>query len=233
MAKININSLKILALDTSTDACSAALLSHGEVIARHEIAPRRHNELILPILKTLLAEAELALNQLDAIAFGCGPGSFTGLRIAASITQSIAYASNLPVIAVSTLRALAQGAYREFAAEYVLASLDAHMQEIYWGVYQLNPEHLIMMTETPELVCAPEQIPPCPLAKNWLGIGNGWDSYAALLQKKIGPQLQKWIPNRYPNAHDIALLAAHDYQQGKAISAEQALPVYLRDKVVR
>lgn len=222
--------IKLLAFDTSTEACSAALFYNEQIISRYEIAPRKHTALILPFLQTVLAEGGLTLAQLDAIAFGCGPGSFTGVRIAASVVQGIAFAADLPVIPVSTLRALAQGAYREFAAPTVYAALDAQMNEVYWGVYGLSSDK-IMKEIMPESVCDPRQVVTIKEA-NIVGVGQGWDAYPELLKSSCGTGLQKCIPNRYPNAQDIAIIAAADYQQGRVVKAEQALPVYLRDKVV-
>lgn len=220
-------SLKILALDTSTEACSAALLYNNQIIERFELAPRQHTALILPMLEALLAQAGMILSQLDALAFGCGPGSFTGVRVAASVVQGMAFAADLPVVPVSTLRALAQGAYREHGAEHVLSSIDAYMKEVYWGVYRLHNKH--MLAVVPDSVCAPEQVLLNATEKKWLGVGSGWDSYAEILQGKVNGQLQQWLPQRYPQARDIAELAVLDYQQNKAVSAELALPVYLRD----
>lgn len=222
---------KILALDTSTAACSAALFCDNQLVAcQEEIIPRQHSNLILPMLDAVLAVGGVAHAQLDALAFGCGPGSFTGVRLAASIIQGIAFASDLPVLAISTLRALAQGAYRDRGAKHVLSSIDAYMQEVYWGVYQLD-QHESMVALLPDTICLPADV-VVPEEIEWVGVGSGWDSYTTVMQEKMGAQLSSWLPNRYPSARDIASLAAIDYQQGKAVSAEQALPVYLRDKVV-
>jgi len=191
--------IKLLAFDTSTTACSAALLYDNHLITRFTIAPRQHTQLILPYLQELLAEAELTLAQLDAIAFGRGPGSFTGVRIAASIAQSIAFAIDLPVIPVSTLQVLAQGAYRELNVDKFYAVLDAQMNEVYWGVYGLDKDK-IMRELAPESMGDPKHVPG--------------------------------TPDRYPHAQDIAIIAAADYHVGKIVSAELALPVYLRNKIV-
>lgn len=225
------NQIKILALDTSTEACSAALFYHSEFIESFELAPRQHNQLILPMLESLLAESGVGLTQIDAIAFGCGPGSFTGVRLAASVVQGIAFAADLPVIPVSTLRTLAQGAYREHKASHVLSSIDAYVKEVYWGVYHLTHDE-IMTAVTQEIISAPDEIIFSATEKNWLGVGSGWDRYSEILKNKIGDKLQKWLPNCYPHARDVATLAGHDFKQGKAVSAEHALPVYLREKVV-
>ncbi len=224
--------IKILALDTSTEACSAALLYNQEIIESFEVAPRQHNKLLLPMLENLLVQGGISLEQLDAIAFACGPGSFTGVRLAASVVQGIAFAHDLPVIAVSTLRVLAQGAYRELNATHVLSSIDAYVKEIYWGVYQLTYDK-IMTATTPEIIAKPEEINFSATEKNWLGVGSGWDRYAEILQTKVGDRLQQWLPDCYPHAYDVATLAAHDFQHGKAVSAEHALPVYLREELFK
>ena len=221
-------SLKILALDTATEACSAALFYNGAVIYRYEIVPRQHTQLILPMLQSLLDEAGLTLAQLDAIAFGRGPGSFTGVRIATSIAQGIAFAADLPAIPISTLQALAQGSWRESKDKSVLAAIDARMNEIYWSAYQLG-DNDVMLPIYPEMVCAPNE---CyfKLATNFVGVGSGWDSYHAIIQQQFTTTMP-WIPQCYPNAYDIAVLAINDFKNGKAVSVEQALPIYLRDHV--
>lgn len=224
----------LLALDTSTDACSVALFHQNQITEHFELAPRRHNELILPLLQAILEKANVTLEQVDAIAFGCGPGSFTGLRMAASVTQAIAFAKNLPVIPVSTLRALAQQAHRESEAPQVIAALDAHMNEIYWGAFEFDNNNLAQAI-TAELVCAPSNV--LSLVDNkqlqlLVGIGSGFDQYQEILVPALGEKLQHWIPQRYPRAYDIVLLAANDYMQGKAVNVEDALPVYLRNEIV-
>jgi tRNA threonylcarbamoyladenosine biosynthesis protein TsaB len=137
--------MKLLALDTATEACSAAVWVDGTVLERYELAPRRHAALILPMIEAVLAEANLSPLQLDAIAFGRGPGAFTGVRIAVGIAQGIAFAADLPVIPISTLAALALGAAQETGYSRIAAALDARMGEVYWGVYAVADG----MTPTP------------------------------------------------------------------------------------
>lgn len=218
----------LLALDTSTEACSVALSYHDKIIECYELAPRQHTKLLLPMMEELLATANLTLSQIDALAFGCGPGSFTGLRVAASVTQGIAFAHDLPVIPVSTLRTIAQGCYREFQTTQVLVALDAAMQEIYYGAFGLK--NAVMEAVTPELIARPDSINFHPEGE-WVGAGSGWDLYAEQLQQNL--QLQQWFPHRYPRARDMLVLAMLDYQHHKMISAEDALPVYLRDDMVK
>ena len=221
--------MKLLALDTSTDACSAALLVGTEIREDFKLAPREHAKLILPMVDALLAEAGLSLSQLDAIAFGRGPGSFTGLRIAAGVAQGLAFGANLPVLPISTLAALAQGAYTDLGATRVLAALDARMSEVYWGVYQINNAG-VMELHGAEQVCAPGEV-VLPLGGEWLGAGSGWKEYGAALRERCGTLVCTVMPERLPRAKDIALLGVTASQRGLAVSAEQAMPVYLRNQV--
>jgi tRNA threonylcarbamoyladenosine biosynthesis protein TsaB len=222
--------LKILAIDTSEDACSAALLIGDGVTERFELAPRRHSELILPMMEGLLGEGALSLRELDALAFACGPGAFTGVRIAASVIQGAAFGADLPVVPVSSLRALAQGAQREFAAGRVLSALDARMGEVYWGGFEVDAAG-IMRPATGETVCAPASV-PLPPGDGWCGVGSGWDSYQALLTERCGVRVG-CLSGAMVHAWDVATLAAALFREGVKVAAEQALPVYLRDQVAR
>jgi universal bacterial protein YeaZ len=221
--------MKVLAIDTATEACSAALLAHGSVLERYSLAPRRHADLILPMIESLLAEAELSVTALDALAFGRGPGSFTGVRIAAGVIQGMAYGADLPVLGVSNLAALAQGLYTEMGAAQVLAALDARMSEVYWGAYCLNPDDF-MVLQGEETVCQPEHVPRIA-GSGWVGCGSGWDRYGKDLKDYLSAAVTGWVAERYSRAKDVALLGEYGYTRGLAITAEQALPVYLRDRV--
>ncbi len=222
--------LKLLAIETSTDACSAALLCDGQVHDRYQLAPREHGRLILGMVDAVLAEAGLSLKQLDGLAFGRGPGAFTGVRIATGVIQGLAFGADLPVVPVSTLAALAQGAQRQYGAAKVLAALDARMTEIYWGVYQCDAAGLMIEAEA-ERVCSASHIEP-PAGSGWFGIGNGFAAYTAILHERLGT-LTGCDPEAYPQARDVAVLGAAGLAQGHGVSAEQALPVYLRDNVVQ
>jgi tRNA threonylcarbamoyladenosine biosynthesis protein TsaB len=221
--------MKLLAIDTSTIACSAALFDGAEVRARFEIAPREHAELLLPMIDGLLAEAGWARGQLEAVAFGRGPGAFTGLRIAASVAQGIACGLDLPVLPVSTLAALAFGAMRDGKGARILAAMDARMQEVYWGIYERSDEGVPALWGD-ECVCA-AAVAPLPKCAGWFGAGDGWAAYGAILRPRLGARLAGWDAGRYPHARDIALLAAPIYKSGGGLPPEQALPVYLRDNV--
>lgn len=223
--------MKLLAFDTATEACSAALLIDGELRERYQLAPREHARLLLPMIDSLLAEADLALAQLDAIAFGRGPGSFTGLRIAASAAQAIAFAADLPVVPVSTLAALARAALQRPETQQVLAALDARMQEIYWAHYRRQHDN------EPELV-GTEQVSPAQdvqvdNAEHWHGIGTGWRDYADSLRTQLGERVAVIEADVLPRASHIAFLAVPGLQTGALVSAEEAVPVYLRNQVVQ
>lgn len=219
----------ILAIETATEACSAALLVNGGVIQRYQLAPRQHVALIMPFIDELMAEAGVTVNQLDAVAFGRGPGSFTGLRIAAGITQGIAFGADLPVIPVSTLAALAQGAARQEGASLVLAALDARMQEVYWGAFRADDAGLMQLTGE-EVVCAPKSVIH-PGGTDWQAAGDGWSSYGEALNERLGFQPTKCFESLRPQAADVALLAEALLTAGETVAPERAAPVYLRDQV--
>lgn len=222
--------MKLLAIETASDACSCALLVDDAIRERHRIAPRRHAALVLSMVEALLDEARMPLADLDAIAFGCGPGSFTGLRIAAGVVQGLAFGAGLPVLPVSSLRALAQGVLRERGHDRVLAAFDARIGEVYWGVYE-NRDGL-MTGCVDDLVIAPERV-PIPETEGWLGAGEGWRAYGDVLADRLGPRCVGADPDRLPRAMDVAVLAADAHARGESVSAEQAVPVYLRNTVAR
>ena len=223
--------VKLLAIDTAESACSAALLLDGKVLSHMEQAVRGHSERILPMMQSLLSEAGCSLNDLDTLAFGRGPGSFTGLRIAAGVIQGAALGAGLPVVPVSTLQTLAQGAFRQHGAGQVLSALDARMAEVYWGAYALDNNGL-MQPLLDELVCAPETVPAAGKG-DWFGVGSGWQAYAQVLRQHAGANIIKVSPDMQIDAQDMVPLAAADFMAGKAVDPEYAIPVYLRDNVAR
>jgi len=220
--------MKLLAIDTSEDACSAALLIDGVVTERFELAPRRHTELILPMMDDLLVDAGLGLADLEALAFARGPGSFTGVRIAASIIQGTALGAGLPVVPVSSLQALAQGAHREYGAACALSALDARMHEVYWGAYRIDSRG-IMRPLVDERVCAPAQV-PVPDGEGWTAVGSAWQTYGEALASRCVLDGTAQGGARV-HAQDVAVIAAAMFTEGLAVTAEQALPVYLRNEV--
>jgi tRNA threonylcarbamoyladenosine biosynthesis protein TsaB len=222
--------VRILAIETATPACSAALSIDGDIRERRALAPREHALRILPMIDSLLEEADLPVGGLDAIAYGRGPGSFTGVRIAASVAQGIAFAADLPVLAVSTLATLALGAMRQTGEHRVMAALDARMAEVYWGVYAREPGALPRL-QGAECVCAPRAI-FVPDGGVWIGAGGGWASYRQQLLERVGQGIRQLLPDLEPGAGDLVRLAAEGYRRGEVLRAEEAVPVYLRDTVV-
>jgi tRNA threonylcarbamoyladenosine biosynthesis protein TsaB len=218
--------VKILALETSTNACSAALMVNDTIIERYQLAPHEHSELILPMLQSLLAEAQLKPSQLNALAFSCGPGSFTGVRIAAGLVQGLGYGAGLPAIPISSLKTLAQTASHELKAQNVLTAFDARMGEIYWGIYRLGKNGLVQSVAE-DLLTQPGNV-QLPKGGNWIGVGDGWKTYTDVLKHRLGKKLIRIEPQFYPRAGQVAKLARKDWLAGNTISADKALPVYLR-----
>ena len=225
------DAMKIIAIETSTEACSAALLVDTEVSESYRVAPREHTELILPMIDSLLAEAGLERTQLDAVAFGRGPGAFTGVRIAAGVAQGIAFALDVPVTPVSTLAALAHRVWRETGHTHVMSAIDARMGEVYWGSYIIETlgKAVLLGKET---VCSPDTV-PIPEGERWFGAGTGWETYANALSARCTKALCGVDGQRFPHAHDVARLGATMLSSGQAVAAELALPIYLRDQVVQ
>jgi len=228
--------MKILAIDTATEACSAALTINGELSSSYQLAPREHSALILKMIDGLLSEADLSVSQLDAIAFGRGPGSFMGLRIAAGVVQGIAFAHDIPVIAVSTLKAIAQRAFEQTKNKHILTAIDARMDEVYWAVYSLN--NGLWQIDGDEQVISPDKISLSEILsqedKSWVGAGTGWASYKDRLLLTANCQLPTvFLPDCLPSAKVIAKLAVDDFNAGNTITAAEAIPVYLRNDVAK
>jgi tRNA threonylcarbamoyladenosine biosynthesis protein TsaB len=216
--------MKILALDTSTEYCSVALWLDGEVDAREALAGQRHSELLLGMLDDLLERHGLRPRDLDGIAFGAGPGSFTGLRIACGITQGIAFGANLPVLGVSTLLALAEAVQ----AERAICCLDARMGQVYHAAYARQAGEWDLV-HRPGLY-DPEDA-PLVTGNAWTGCGSGFAAHREVLAKRYAGRLSAIIPDVYPHAKHVARLAVPEFELGNAGPADQAAPVYIRDKV--
>ena len=220
--------MKLLALDTATEACSAALLDDGKVAERYEVIGRGHAERLLPMADALLTEAGIALGELDAIAFGRGPGGFTGLRIAAGVAQGLAAGARLPVVPISNLATVAAASARASGAESIIACLDARMGEVYWAAYAWRDGALTALTE--ERLSKPDGVaPPGPGPSR--GAGHGFGACPALAER-LGDRLAGVDAGLLPRAADIARLAAVEVAAGRTVPAARALPVYLRDEVV-
>lgn len=232
--------MKILALDAATEACSAALYDDGETSERFELAPREHAHLLLPMAQALLADAGWRLADLDAFAFGRGPGAFTGLRIAAGLVQGLALGAGLPVLRISNLATLAARTMARHGAQKVLVVNDARMDELYCGAYEraAAPDGQGSGAGVSLRALSPEQVlPPAALAAeaydaNWRAAGNGWAAQEQGLAK-LRLRLAPGVAEIHPHAEDIARLAALAYARGEAVAAHEALPEYVRDDVAR
>ncbi len=221
--------MKLLAIDTATEACSVAVQTPQGVFERWVEAPREHGDRVLGMVDAVLDEAGIAAADLDVIAFGRGPGAFTGVRIATALVQGMAAALDRPVVPVSTLAAIAQGVHRRTGHGRVLAALDARMGEVYWGGWVLD-EGGVMRAIDEECVVAPSAV-PLPPGAGWAGAGTGWSRYEDILTERIGDALETCLGHALPAARDLLPAAAAAYTAGEAVPAEQALPVYLRDRV--
>jgi tRNA threonylcarbamoyladenosine biosynthesis protein TsaB len=239
--------MKLLAIETAFEPCSVALWCASEILERIEPEPRGHAEHLLPFVESLLAEAGLALADLDGIAFSRGPGSFTSLRIGIGAVQGLAFGADLPVWPVSSLRTVAQGVLEQVAdhdpdpgaqpgrrggpdtagdggPRRICVAMDARMGEVFAGWYEARSGLATERGE--ERVCAPEAaLPPDPTG--WIGAGSGFARCEALARAP----LDRIIPGAWPRASVLAALAAGEWDAGLALPAERAQPVYLRDRV--
>jgi tRNA threonylcarbamoyladenosine biosynthesis protein TsaB len=234
--------LRVLAIDTSTEACSAALLwSNGEVCQRFIVTERGHADLILPMIDELLAEAGCKLKDLDGLAFGRGPGGFTGLRIAAGVIQGLAYGADLRVAPVSSLAAIAflagstpsstSSTSPPSSVGGILVCNDARMNEVYWGCYRFDPDDpCVPLVLVAEAVGPEERVQPTPAVTHFAG--NGIPRYP-VLQARLESAGLSHRAGLYPRADAIARLGERMLQKGEGVDAAEALPVYIRDDVAR
>jgi len=222
--------MNILALDTCTESCSAALLYQGQIFERVEMTQRGHSDLILGMMEALFKGAGTSIGVIDAVAFGRGPGSFTGVRVGVGVAQGIAFARNIPVIPVSTLAAIAQGTFDQSDDDYVAVAMDARMGEIYAANYQRQEGVAALLDQ--EQVCPPEQFLPFT-DQQWVGAGTGWREYNDILTEQFKGKLVRVNAERYPQASSIITLAQIEVKAGLLLPAEQAIPVYLRNNVAK
>jgi tRNA threonylcarbamoyladenosine biosynthesis protein TsaB len=209
--------MQFAAIETSTPWCSVALWRDGEIASIERLAGNRHSELVLPMLQSLLDRISLSMKDLDAVAFGAGPGSFTGLRIACALAQGLALARGLPVLGVSAFEALAE----ESGASRVAACIDARMHEVYYAA--LERDGARWREASPAQCVAPQDVrrPPGP---GWVGCGSGFATYGSLGFAPVFPAV-------HPTAAAVAALAAPRFAAGEGVDAALAAPAYLRDKV--
>jgi tRNA threonylcarbamoyladenosine biosynthesis protein TsaB len=199
--------LNILALETSSQWCSVALWLDGRLLAREELAGQRHSELLLPMVDALLNDAALELRNMDAVAFGAGPGSFTGLRIACGVAQGLAAGAGIATVGVGTLMAMAQAS----GAPRVLACLDARMGEIYCAAYERNADawHVVH----PPRLSTPDEAPALD-GGAWTGVGSGFEAYASALMRRYDGRIDTVQADLHPRAHEVAILGAEMFRQG-------------------
>ena len=213
--------MRFAAFETSTEWCSVALWLDGEMVGVEEPVGNRHSERVLPMLDELFRMTDITVSQLDAIAFGAGPGSFTGLRIACGVAQGLAYARGLPVIGVSTLEAIAE----ESGAQRVVACLDARMREVYYSAHErIDEKPGGRWLEVIAASCVAPAAVPTPPGEGWIGCGNGFAAYGSM-------GLATVMPDIHPSAMAVARLAAPRLAAGEGQDAALAVPAYVRDKV--
>lgn len=219
--------MRLLALETASEACSVALWLDGEIIQQFELAPQRHTALLLPMVAAVCAEAGCALSSLDAIAASVGPGAFTGVRVAVAVAQGLAFAHDLPATAVSTLAALAHGGHRLTGAAHWLVAQDARRAEVYWAYYHVVAIGQVVPGE-PERVSAPDAVTPPPVSEFGI-VGSGWAAHGDRIAKGAG--LSRTAALVFPEARDVAALGAAQAAAGQLTAADHLSPVYLRAAV--
>lgn len=204
-----------------------------QIVVEYTEEPRKHTEMVLPSIERLLKQAGIQKSELDFISFARGPGSFTGLRIAASVVQALAFALDKPVVGVSTLQLIAQRCFREHGRASVHSAIDARMGEVYWGSFQLS-EAGVMMPVSKENVLAPESIAEvydlAQFHQGFVGAGTGWLYHDVFAKQCV---VDTSYPNIFPHAQDLLFCAAYFWQQGEQIKARDVAPVYLRDDVAK
>ncbi len=216
--------MNLLALESSAAVLTVALFTGERLVERQGAAGTSHSDLVLPLIQTLLDEAGLDRARLDAVAFGAGPGAFTGLRLACAVAQGLAFARGLPVIGVGSLEALALNAGRE----RVYACVDARMNEVYCAAYEVSGGEV--RTVLQPVVCPPEQA-PLPPEGDWCGGGDGFAAYQETLSRRLGAALTEVQPAAMASAAAVARLAAPRLARGEGVDAALAAPIYVRDKV--
>ena len=220
--------MNLLAIDTVTEMASIALLSNDDLLVAEAFVPQQHTHVILEMVQKQMTTSGLSFAQLDAIAFSRGPGSFTGLRICASITQGLAIAYDLPVIPVSSLAILAQGSYRQDNKSNVVACLDARREEVYWACFKERSGRMELIGE--ESVLAPGAV-KTQQGGPWHGVGSGFKNYATELAGNPRVDLGTIEPDRFPLAQDAMEFAKKAWLQKEYVDASLAIPTYLRDNI--
>jgi tRNA threonylcarbamoyladenosine biosynthesis protein TsaB len=220
--------VNLLAFETSTRRLSVALWHDGEIRERDIDLPNGGSEVLLPWVHELLAEGEIAPSQLDGIAYGAGPGGFTGLRLACGVAQGLAFGLERPVVGVGSLEVLARAAFESTGAKKVFTCFDARMNEVYSAAWLLRDA--VPMQVLPPAVSAPGDV-HVPNGTDWLGCGDGFDSYSDALGGVLGGTLGRIRSGIFPTAGALVALAARRFARNEGVDAAQAAPLYVRDKV--
>src|SRR5690349_20852576 len=216
--------MRLLAIDTATERCSVALRAEGQTIERSIELPRGHADLVLPMVDEVLREGGLQLRDLDGIAYGRGPGGFTGVRIAVGVVQGLAFGADLPTVGISNLAAVAQQVARE--GDRVLVCMDARMEQVYWSVFAREPGSKLVTSIAPERVDAPDSVTDGDYT---VLAGTGFKAYGHLAAR-LSRTERRMAETALPSAADIALLAEAEFRAGRAKPAAEAEPVYVRDQ---
>lgn len=236
--------MKILALDTSFSACSVALFNDDimdplhQTKIYHQVAPMQHTKMILPMIQEMLHSSSIEPKELDAIAFGCGPGSFTGVRVASSIAQGMGFALNCPIMAVSSLAAAAQHAFTAYQWSNILVAIDAHMEKIYWATYQANSKGYVELKDQEKIILL-DKLPKQPASElvsndllpsektDWYGVGDGWAKYSKQLLSSKHSKPRMIASSVIPTAEAVLDLAKIKWQEGDLLKPHEAIPNYL------
>lgn len=220
----------ILGIETSSDACSVAIYTSEKIFGSYVVQPQAHSKLLLAMVEDVVAQAEITLADVVAFAFGRGPGSFTGVRIAASVIQGLAFGSGKPVIAISSLQALAQQAFNKYTNNNILVLVDAKMKEIYCGHYRANSQGIVEPIVEDSLLKPAELV--VDVTMQYLAVGSGVKTYGEVIASN-NPQLNMNDSIEHPRAHEVVQLAAVQFALGNLLPASTAVPTYLRNDVAK
>jgi tRNA threonylcarbamoyladenosine biosynthesis protein TsaB len=230
--------MNLLAVDTTSEGCSAALWKSGQLFERAILAPRGHTRHLLPMVREVTSQSGLDLKQLDGLAFGCGPGSFTGLRIATGVVQGLAWGLGVPVLPISSLMAVAAQAIRLGHAgegDGLAVAFDARMKEVYWQCFVCHNNNPVALNEPqvstpPDIVLPQHGVLSQQGPARWIGAGSGW-AFADQFPEPVIARVHSWHEGLYPLASDIAKLAAAGWSGQQKVTASEAVPVYVRNTV--
>ena len=224
--------MKLLAFDTSTHACTVAVIDtakpvNANIVSKTDIQPMQQGKLILPMIDAVLQAAEISLSELDAIAYGQGPGSYTGTRIAASVVQGLSFVNKCKIVPVSSLATMAQAAYLKHGWQHIMVAVDARANQLYWAAYTLGVDELMTLQDQ-EQVTTPDKLVVPFINTDWYGIGDGWAAYGEIITKSIHGQPKEIDVNTLPLADAMLFLALNKLKHQQSIDVFNALPVYLR-----